>query len=115
LFEAKLGAVAIALTLTGVVYATSKAGSDARAQESVQAASKILKAARAHADEAGGGCPTISSLKRDGLLQSDALTSDAWGGQFRVLCEGEELNVHSPGPDGRLDSIDDVHAAQNKS
>jgi hypothetical protein len=106
-FEAKFGAAVVALTITGVGYATSKAKSDDRAERSREAASKILKAAAAYADDNSLGCPTISSLKRDQLLDEDTPVSDAWGQRFRVVC-ADGLSVRSAGADGELQSADDV-------
>ena len=113
-FEAKLGVLVGALTVTGVVFATSRADDDQRQRVSEQAASKILSAATRFAKESGSGCPTISSLMEDDLLAKDTQLSDAWGERFRVECDSG-FSVHSAGADGKLDSDDDVHVSDNQS
>lgn len=113
-FEAKLGAAVAALTITGVVYATSQAESEDRVERSRAAASKILKATTAYADDSGSGCPTVSSLKRDQLLAEDVSLSDAWGQRFRIVCD-DGFIVRSAGADGRLNSDDDVEQHHPRS
>lgn len=113
-FEAKLAALAIALTVTGAVFALSRAESDHRVQRSQQTADQILSAAAEYLSEQGSGCPTISSLKRDKFLAGDVSTSDAWGERFRIQCLDREVTVHSAGPDTRLNSRDDVRATRSR-
>lgn len=107
-FEATVSAVALALTITGAVYGFSRADADQRVHSSSDVASRILKAAEEHIAQRAGGCPTLTSLKRDQLLPPDVATGDAWGGRFRVLCEADGIVVYSAGPDGKLETKDDI-------
>ncbi len=109
-FEAKLVAGALALSLTGGVFAYGRAEADDRARASQQAATRILKAAERHFEERNEGCPTVTSLRRDEHLEPDAPISDAWGGRFRVSCDSAGLRVYSAGEDGRFGTDDDVRA-----
>lgn len=54
------------------------------------------------------GCPNAAELKAAGVL--DAMPVDPWGGQFSVICPGKHgpIDIASPGPDGRLDTADDI-------
>jgi hypothetical protein len=113
-FEAKLGLAAAVLTISAVVVATSRANSDERSETSRAAAAKVLRAASSYLDDAGLGCPTISSLKRDHLLDKDTPLSDAWGQRFRILCSGG-VSVQSAGPDGKLNTQDDVRQQRAES
>jgi hypothetical protein len=115
LFEAKLLVAAVAVALGGgTIYFSSRTADD-KVQLSKKDAHIILDAARDHLLEDGLGCPTVTSLKRDHRLEPSAAASDAWGGRFRVLCSGDELKVLSAGPDGRMDSKDDVRASRSRS
>jgi hypothetical protein len=107
-FEAKLVAGALALTLTGAVFAYGHAEADDRARTSQESATRILKAAQRHFDEQNEGCPTVTTLGRDQYLPPDAPTSDAWGERFRVSCEQAGPRVYSAGEDGQFGTDDDV-------
>lgn len=72
-------------------------------------ARRVLIAAQSWREQsAAAGCPTLTLLKRDGSLEADARTDDAWGERFRVVCTGEATRVVSPGRDGKLRTDDDV-------
>lgn len=114
-FEAKLLVAVSAIALAGVsVYFHSRTNED-KVELSKHDANVILDAVHDHFSEAGSGCPTISSLKRDQRLGPNAQASDAWGGRFRVQCSGDEVRVLSAGPDGRFNSKDDVRASRSRS
>jgi hypothetical protein len=115
IFEAKLVVAVVAVALLGVAVFVNSSSSEEKVAVSTKDANVILDAARDHMSEDGDGCPTVSSLKRDQLLGPNAAASDAWGGRFRVLCSGRDVQVLSAGPDGRLDSHDDVHANRSRS
>jgi type II secretory pathway pseudopilin PulG len=114
-FEAKVVVIAGFLLAGGVTAYVSAAADDGKVTASDADARTILEAAENYLSEDGVGCPTVTSLKRDSHLQEKAAASDAWGGRFRVLCSGGEVSVSSPGPDGRVDSKDDVRAARSRS
>ena len=115
LFEAKLVGAAAAVVLLGVGVFVNTSSAEEKVSVSTKDANVILEAASDYMSEDGSGCPTVSSLKRDQLLQPNAAASDAWGSRFRVLCTGRDVQVLSAGPDGRLDSKDDVRATRSRS
>lgn len=58
-------------------------------------------------------CPErLTALSEDDARRLDPRHEEArrdeWGGQFWWRCEGEMIEVLSPGPDGKLGSADDV-------
>jgi len=114
-FEAALAVAAVTLTVSGALYALNKSRSEDRVENSERAAGQILNAASDYVSEAGSGCPTVSSLKRDKFLEGGAPTSDAWGARFRILCRDGELVVHSAGADSKSDSSDDVRVTRPRS
>ena len=113
-FEAGLVVAALTLTSSGALYALNKSRSDGRVESSERAASQILNAASDYVAAEGTGCPTVSSLKRDEFLESKAVTSDAWGARFRILCQDGEIVVHSAGADAK-NSGDDVRVTRSRS
>lgn len=56
-------------------------------------------------------CPTLGLLEAEGFLEPNARRDDAWGGTYRVDCEGGELTLVSAGPDGKPGTKDDVRIA----
>ena len=59
-----------------------------------------------------GGCPAVEELKRELFLDRSARTSDVWGTQFRIECEGNQAVVVSAGPDLAFDTEDDFEASK---
>jgi general secretion pathway protein G len=53
-------------------------------------------------------CPTVSQLVQDKQLDAGQATTDPWGGDFAIKCEGEDVVVSSNGPDKKPDSPDDI-------
>jgi len=75
-------------------------------------AAQIQTAAKAFRAQHADGCPTFSSLQQEQLLNRNARGDDAWGGRFRISCADGEIAVRSAGPDGKLNSPDDINAAR---
>jgi len=57
-------------------------------------------------------CPTVSELVQDKQLDSAQSTTDPWGSDFLIKCEGDEVIVASNGPDKKLGSPDDISVPQ---
>lgn len=58
-----------------------------------------------------GACPkSAEHLQHQGYLDSSKSPHDRWGRAFRVECDGYEISVTSPGPDGKHGTADDVVA-----
>lgn len=86
-----------------------RTSSEERALDSTrESALLILHAAQSYKGEGGDGCPTLSRLRQDQELASDARMDDAWGNRFRIQCGDDEIVVSSPGPDGKSGNADDV-------
>jgi general secretion pathway protein G len=54
------------------------------------------------------GCPTISQLIQEKLLDRGSNTSDPWGGEYKASCDDDEVVVTSAGPDKKLGTVDDI-------
>jgi hypothetical protein len=75
-------------------------------------AAQIQSAAKAFRAQHADGCPTLSSLQQEELLSRNARSDDAWGNRFRISCAGGEVSVGSAGPDGKLNTADDISATR---
>ncbi len=53
-------------------------------------------------------CPTMDELVSERWLSALTQTTDPWGNKFLVQCHGEDVDVTSSGPDGRMGTVDDV-------
>lgn len=53
------------------------------------------------------GCPTIDVLRAEGFVDAKA-ERDPWGHPLAISCEGREISVISPGPDGQFGTSDDI-------
>lgn len=56
----------------------------------------------------GAECPTVQSLIADKELDSSGNTVDPWGQPYKIVCEGDDITVTSPGPDKQEGNEDDV-------
>ena len=71
------------------------------------AAGTIAKAAELSFALADSTCPTLDRLVTERFIDGSK-TSDPWGHQLAVACDGGEVAVSSAGPDGELGTGDDI-------
>jgi hypothetical protein len=53
-------------------------------------------------------CPTFADLRAAGAISKDVPVIDGWGRDFRGYCGETSTLVRSNGPDGRVDTSDDI-------
>lgn len=111
----ELGLVAAAVALAvGVALLVFTPVASARAGDSaIKDAQRIHESAETWREETPKGCPTITQLKHEHKLASDATTDDPWGQRFRIECEGDTLRVTSPGADGKRGTGDDIRVPRS--
>jgi hypothetical protein len=93
------------------VAARAVLGSPSKIDESdmaVRDAQRIRDAALEWREANPQGCPTLTQLKHEHRLASEARTDDPWGGRFRLACSPSGVSVVSPGRDGTPGTDDDV-------
>ena len=56
----------------------------------------------------GAECPSVQTLIAEKELDSSGNTEDPWGQPYKVLCEGDDISVTSPGPDKQEGTEDDI-------
>lgn len=57
---------------------------------------------------AESACPSIEDLIDDSAADPARQRHDAWGGAFEISCEGDEVQIHSAGPDRVRGTADDI-------
>lgn len=55
-----------------------------------------------------GGCPSVSDLIEDKILNTKNRTMDAWDHDFSIECGDDGPVARSAGPDGQMGNDDDV-------
>ena len=60
------------------------------------------------AQNPSAACPTVSQLVSERTLSAQTRASDPWENAFEITCSGEDIRVVSAGPDGRMNTEDDV-------
>lgn len=106
--ELALGAGIGAVALVGGVFMLSKPDRLGDGDLAIRDAQRIREAAVEWREENPRGCPTLTQLKHERKLSSEARTDDPWGGRFRVSCSSDGIVVVSPGRDQTPGTADDV-------
>jgi len=108
---AALAVLVLGASASGLWWAQS-AGTAHEADDTSRAnAAQIQTAAKSFRAQHSDGCPTLSSLKEELLLSRNVREDDAWGNRFRVRCDADQLVVSSAGPDGKMNTPDDIRVA----
>lgn len=109
LIEIMIVVVIMAMISAGVGFAVLQAKAKADIDMTTTAVRNIGTVAEAYLLQHGAGsCPTIDVLRDAGILRRGGTTDDPWGHPFRIECGEAEVNVRSAGPDGQMESEDDI-------
>ncbi len=108
LVEVLIVVAIMAMIAGGVSFAILPRLADARLKTATQGAMEIRKAAQLWQVENGSDCPSLSQLKRDGVLDKAGTSDDPWGQPFQIKCGDGEIYVASSGPDAKKGSEDDI-------
>lgn len=108
LIEIMIVVVIMALIATGVGVAVIPQLEKAKIQETQAAVQAVRSAVTIYRATNNADCATIDQLIEDKVLDKTKATTDAWDRDFRIECDGTEINVTSAGPDGQFDTEDDI-------
>ncbi len=50
----------------------------------------------------------MDQLIEDKAIDKSKATTDPWDHPYRIECDGTDITVISPGPDGEFDTEDDI-------
>lgn len=111
LVEIMIVVIIMALIATAVGVAVLPRLKKARIDSTKADAQTVRSAVQMYlGDHPGGDCPSMEKLVEDGQLDRSKRTSDAWDRPFQIECDGEDVSVVSPGPDGQMGTEDDIRA-----
>lgn len=108
LVEVLIVVAIMAMIAGGVSFAILPRMAEARVKTAKQGAQEIRKAVQLWQIENGGECPSVSQLKKDGVLDQAGTSDDPWGKAFVVKCTDGEVYVSSSGPDTKKGTEDDI-------
>lgn len=101
LVEIMIVVIIMALIATGVAVAVLPQLDSAKEDTTRTRAATIRSAATLYvAQSRGGGCPTVDELGDEGYLQDGTDTTDGWGNEYTIRCEGSDIVVVSDRFDG---------------
>jgi general secretion pathway protein G len=109
LFEVLIVVAILAMVAGGVAFFALPKFKEAQVKTAESAARIIRQAAQSwQATNSDGGCPTVSQLVQDKLLDPGQNTADPWGQAFIISCTDEDVLVTSTGGDKKKGTKDDV-------
>jgi general secretion pathway protein G len=109
LFEVLIVVAILAMVAGGVAFFALPKFKEAQTKTAESAARIIRQAAQSwQATNSDGGCPTVSQLVQDKLLDPGQNTADPWGQAFIITCTDEDVVVVSTGGDKKKGTKDDV-------
>lgn len=109
LFEVLIVVAILAMIAGGVAFFALPQFNKAKISTAENAARVIRQAAQQwQATNNETGCPTMSQLVQDKLLDPGQNTADPWGQAFALTCTDEDVTVSSGGPDKKKGTKDDI-------
>jgi general secretion pathway protein G len=108
LVEVLIVVAIMAMLAGGVAFAVLPRMHKARIDTAKQGALAIRKAVQVWQTDNGSDCPTVSQMKKDGVLDRAGASEDPWGKAFKISCVDNEIYVASSGPDQKSGTQDDI-------
>lgn len=98
LIEIMIVVIIMAMIATAVGMAVLPALERSRVRQARSDAMTVRSAAEMYlAENASADCPTMSDLVEARVLSSATSTTDPWGNEFTIRCDGDEITVTSEG------------------
>lgn len=110
LIEIMIVIAIIAMIGGGVTFAFQQQRKAQRSQ-ALNDARQMRSVAQQYYTEHRDSCPTPQALIAAGEMDTRTKTTDPWSKPFTIVCNGEELDVVSNGPDGQQGTADDITTA----
>ncbi len=109
LVEIMIVVIIMAMIVTAVGVAVLPRLNEARVNQARTDAQSVRSAVEMYLSQnPGGGCPSISDLVSERILNSRTRTTDPWNNEFAIECDGDDISVVSAGPDGQMGTEDDI-------
>ena len=98
LIEIMIVVIIMAMIATAVGMAVLPALQRSRLLQARSDSMTVRAAAEMYlAEDSSADCPTISDLVEAHVLNAHASTTDPWGNEFTIRCDGDEITVTSEG------------------
>jgi general secretion pathway protein G len=110
LIEIMIVIAIIAIIGGGVTFAFQQQ-KRAQVRTTLANARQLRSVAQQYYAEHRDSCPTAQSLIAAGEMDTRSKVTDEWNKPFNIVCNGEELDVTSGGPDGAQGTGDDITTA----
>lgn len=108
LIEIMIVVVIIGMIATAVGVAVFPAFKKSQIKQAKTDTKSIQSAVELYFVNGGKDCPNVDGLVQSGELKKGTNTTDPWGQPYSIACEGENVTVTSPGPDGQSGTQDDI-------
>lgn len=108
LIEIMIVVVIMALVATGVGIAVIPQLQKAKIQQTKGAVQTVRSAVALYRATNNADCATMDQLIQDKAIDKSTATRDSWDQEFRIECDGTDINVTSAGPDKEYDTEDDI-------
>jgi general secretion pathway protein G len=108
LIEIMIVVVIMALVATGVGIAVIPQLQKAKIKDTQAGVQTVRSAVTLYIATNNAECATMDQLLQDKAIDKTKSTKDAWDHDFRIECDGVDINVTSAGPDGEFETQDDI-------
>jgi len=109
LVEIMIVVIIMAMLATAVGVAVLPQLEKGRIKQTASDAQAIRSAAVMYvAEKPGSECPSVEDLVEQDFIDRGKRSTDAWDRPFAIECEGSDVYVMSPGPDGEMGNEDDI-------
>jgi general secretion pathway protein G len=108
LIEIMIVVVIMALVATGVGIAVIPQLQKAKIQQTKGAVQTVRSAVALYRATNNADCATMDQLLQDKAIDKSTSTKDSWDNDFRIECDGTDINVTSAGPDKEFETEDDI-------
>jgi general secretion pathway protein G len=108
LVEVLIVVAIMAMLAGGVAFALLPKFGDTQNKVASQGATEIRRMVQTFQIDKGGECPTLSQLRKEGLMDKAGTSADPWGSPYQIRCEDNEIWVLSLGKDKKKGTPDDI-------
>jgi general secretion pathway protein G len=113
LIEIMIVVVIMALVATGVGVAVIPSLEKAKIRSAETAVNTVRSAVQLYMATNNAECATMDQLLEDKAIDKATATKDPWDHDFKIECDGTEIDVASAGPDGEFETEDDIPKKKN--
>jgi general secretion pathway protein G len=108
LVEVLIVVAIMAMLAGGVAFALLPKFGDTQNKVAIQGATEIRRMVQTYQIDKGSDCPSVSQLRKEGLMDKAGTSADPWGSPYQIRCEDNEIYVLSLGKDKKKGTPDDL-------